>query len=70
LLGLEIIPNKKVIRFNKPYLPSFLSWIKLSGIQVDSLRINLEILRHKSNEHVSIHWSNQPKDWKMEVSME
>lgn len=70
LLGLEIIPDKKVIRFNKPYLPSFLSWIKLSGIQVDSLRINLEVLRHKSNEHVSIYWNNQPKDWKMEVSME
>ncbi|WP_134088101.1 amylo-alpha-1,6-glucosidase [Olivibacter sp. XZL3] len=68
LLGIEILPEQKTIYFRNSYLPSYLDWVKIKGLQAQDLRIDLEILRHKDSEHISVNWRNQPKDWKMVIA--
>jgi glycogen debranching enzyme len=65
LLGIEILPGKKTIRFVSPYLPAYLESIVIKSLSVDSLKVDLEIRRNKGEQHVSIKWSNQPKDWRL-----
>jgi len=65
LLRIRIVPSQKSIYFDNPYLPTYLDWIRIKDLSVDSLKVNLEILRNKDKNHVSVKWDNQPKDWKL-----
>jgi glycogen debranching enzyme len=54
-LGLNVRAMQSEIVFTKPYLPKFLSEVRISGLKVADGRIDLSLLRHKSDVGINVH---------------
>jgi glycogen debranching enzyme len=54
-LGLEIRATQGELVFANPYLPEFLSEVRISGLQVAGARIDLSLIRHDTDVGINVH---------------
>src|SRR5690606_36911716 len=67
LLNPRFNPRRREISLHRPVLPDYLCRIRVSGLQVSDISVNLEMERPHHDRRVSVHWPNQPHDWKLIV---
>ncbi len=67
MLHLRFDPRRQEISLHRPALPDYLCRIRLSGLQVGDISLTLDIERHHNDKRVSVHWPDQPHDWKLIV---
>ena len=53
-LGLEVDLAKPELRFNRPRLPEFIRWMKISNLTVGAARVDLLLQRYENNTGIDV----------------
>lgn len=67
ILKISINPFEKVVKFENPVLPEYLEEIKIKGLKIDEISLNIEIKRFNMDQMVGINFDSTNTGWKLNV---